>query len=1271
MPAISEIPAPPLPNWVVALKDAERTDGGPSIAASDLTIVKLAAPTVLNGSTIVYTITIANNGAVSATQINLVDTPPQDTEVINVNCTDCTKDAIVRTEIISSTLWSPLVTLTYTELITWYIPALNAGETITKVFSIDVPCKTEGIVLKNQAFINYQQGGGPGTGLSQQTATEVVIPNDEVGLSSLPSWCSETVRGVASLDWGDFDTDGYLDLVLASGIGTVIYRSEQGKLTRFWTHPRPAFDARWADFDGDGDLDLVSIGDGPDFISPGTNYVHRNNGGAFTTVSFTSNDGPGFRVEPGNFDIDSAIELALSHNVGGAVCGVRLYQFSGVVDNFNFIPAQCLQDNYTSAGLGAADYDNDGDLDLAMNEWNGTATKVLINSGVLNKTNFISITTNAKINSYDMAWGDYSGNGYLDLAVAYPWYLAVQVYENNYPGGFTLSQTINAGSYSVDWADFDQDGLIDSVVGAIPPRIYRYSGGSFSLFKQVSGSDSFIWKVRSADHDGDGDLDLVHSGVSKPTRLVSNLAPRLASTLSPIDSFRANSVAWGDSDSDGDLDLLFGVGGGSPDLGSRLYNNTNGNFSSSTQYISSGFGPHSAAFGDVNRDGKLDIAIATLGQIQIYLNGNSGSPNWSVASVARDLAWADADLSNNGSLDLLVGANGQNSFYLNSGLQSITSMPIWSSSEADDTRSVAWGFFNGDVFPDFAAGNDGQPSRVYRNNNGKDFTLVWSSPISNNTRSVAWGDYDSDGDMDLAVGNYNQTNYIYENLGGSLSQTPISISTAISNTTSLAWGDWNNDGNLELAVGNDSQKDQVYANVGQAGAPKLLLLWESAESYKTTGVAWGDKDNDGDLDLAISQESGGQNGVYENTYVRPAHLNSNFAADMPLPHNPSYVSVGQPGSADAAYFFSSAEVFSITTSLNPPTSTLIITIPFKVYDPDGTRNTLTNNAQGDPIAKINYEFSLDGGVTWKNATTATENFTGVTYRLGQSNPANNWTVGWNAGVDLNSSSEVVNDDVRFRITVVHQNRTGLVQRAMTSGVSLPFRVRKLQCIWPDNASIEYQGPITPNVSVRFEGDITNGEGQEFFSWDFGDNTAVVQAQDLNHTYVNNGIYTITLTVGGPDCPVTREAVTITQVIVGESFTETIYLPVILKSSDAGASSSTSITAPAITEPDIAMLDFAPDAPAQVTGLQGNIQAKEGTTRLEWRPNPPDDPALGYRVYRSTVGEGVFRQLADVPADMTTYTDATATCGHAYFVTAYNAQGEAIASTSSYYSPPCR
>ncbi len=1240
-----------LPEWITKLQSESQLNRSTALA-NDLTISKSGPDTILNGETIVYTITITNNSLTDdATQITLADTPPTDTEPSSVTCTNCTPDAITHTVPFLDGISGNDGEITYTDLITWFIPELKANTVTETVVSIEVPCETEGVILKNQAFINYQQGGMLGNGVSNQTSTKVILPDNAIGLLDKAGWCADTVRNVYDIDWGDFDNDGYLDLVLASGGSTTVFRNNQGNLEQFWLHPIQTFDARWGDFDNDDDLDIISIGDG---ITAGSNtpaYLHTYDSGSFTTTPFTLTR-QGFRIEPGNYDNDADLELAISYNVGNAPCGVELYQ-KDVTDIYTV--TECLQADRTSAGLAAADFDNDGDLDLAINEFNGTAMRVLVNDGGLSTSSTLPITTTLE-DAYGMAWGDYNEDGLLDLAVLFRDTGQVQVFRGTNTGGvisLDLFETIPLSGGSsprgVDWADFDGDGQVELIISDIPPKVYQFNG-TFTLFKTLSSFvDTQIWQAKGGDQNNDGDIDLVVAGTNLPSQIFPNIAPILsptvqALTLSPFNPFRANSVAWGDYDGDGDDDLLFGAGLGVTFPGSRLYDNTNGTFVLQHTLNNSGFGPHDAIFIDANGDNLLDITIATPSEIQIYLNGNTDTPHWQASSSTNALAWADFDLSNDASLDLFAGNNGQNGLFLNSGLQGSTSNPNSISNLSNNTSSIAWGYVDDDFYPDIAIGNDGAPSRVYRNNGDQTFTPVWTSTVQS-TRSIAWGDYDGDGDMDLAVGNFNQPNYIYNNDNGTLSPTGLPFSSNAPTddpTTSLAWGDWNNDGHLDLAVGNYGEKDRVYANLGSsAGSPNLISLWESDEEQQTTDIAWGDMDNDGDLDLAVSQDGNGKNGVYKNTYVLAPHTKDNdtFTEEMPLPQNPSYLSIRSPGGL--------TDIFSTDTS---DLEDLTIDIGFTVYDPDRSR-AACNSTNGDEVQVLNYQYSWNGGGTWYDAdVTGSSTFTARCR-------GRNRTITWNAGSDLNNNQgeETVSDNVRFRITIAHLNKTGPSKRASTSAVSPPFRVRNLTCSWPDNAAIMTSSPLSATIQGVFTGTVQKADGQTTFSWDFGDESESVEGQVAQHIYKLPGTYTITLTVDGPACPVARQAVA-TLLVQVENSPYSAYLPTIFK---ADSSEATTITGTPISTQKQNEI-------TQISDLQGKVETN--SVHLSWGIQPSN--VKGYRVYRAPMGTAMFEIIADVPHQQTTHIDSNMTCGYAYYVTKYNDQLESLPSTSTYFSPPC-
>ena len=388
------------------------------------------------------------------------------------------------------------------------------------------------------------------------------------------------------------------------------------------------------------------------------------------------------------------------------------------------------------------------------------------------------------------------------------------------------------------WGDWDGDGDLDLAVGNDGNnRVYANSGGDLAL-AWTSLEVEFTYSVAWGDWDGDGDLDLA-VGNDGNNRVYANGGRDLALAWTSPESDGTGRVAWGDWDGDGDLDLA---------VGNRVYTNVGGDLV--LAWTSADGGASSVAWGDWDGDGDLDLAVGS----RVYANvGGDLALAWTSpeSDDTRSVAWGDWD--GDGDLDLAVGNYaGNNRVYANSGGDLALA---WTSPESDDTRGVAWGDWDGDGDLDLAVGNSdvlsGQQNRVYVNSGG-DLALAWSSPESDGTRSVAWGDWDGDGDLDLAVGNgYDrnpgQQNRVYVNSGGDL---VLAWSSPESDrTSSVAWGDWDGDGDLDLAVGNygyPGQQNRVYVNSGG----NLALAWTSPESDGTRSVAWGDWDGDGDLDLA-------------------------------------------------------------------------------------------------------------------------------------------------------------------------------------------------------------------------------------------------------------------------------------------------------------------------------------------------------------------------------------------------------------------------------------
>jgi hypothetical protein len=208
----------------------------------------------------------------------------------------------------------------------------------------------------------------------------------------------------------------------------------------------------------------------------------------------------------------------------------------------------------------------------------------------------------------------------------------------------------------------------------------------------------------------------------------------------------------------------------------------------------------SVALGDVDGDGDLDLVAGNYNQAnRLYLNDGTATPFSGVtgSDITSDahytLSVALGDVDGDGDLDLVTGNGLQaNRLYLNDGTATPFSGVAGSdvSSDADDTTSVALGDVDGDGDLDLVAGNCGQANRLYLNDGTDDpFSGVTGSSItadSHATLSVALGDVDGDGDLDLVAGNGLQANRLYLNDG---TATPFSGVTGsdVSSDTDDTW----------------------------------------------------------------------------------------------------------------------------------------------------------------------------------------------------------------------------------------------------------------------------------------------------------------------------------------------------------------------------------------------------------------------------------------------------------------------------------------------------
>ncbi|TWT76891.1 ASPIC and UnbV [Posidoniimonas polymericola] len=292
-----------------------------------------------------------------------------------------------------------------------------------------------------------------------------------------------------------------------------------------------------------------------------------------------------------------------------------------------------------SASLG--DYDNDGDLDLFF-QGGGSAQRFyrnnLVENGHLSFTDLTSLVVPGGLGpSWSAAWGDYDGDGLVDIFVGQSNIGASgDSLHNN--AGFSFSNSsvavgLNDPGFhqNVAWNDIDGDHVLDLIIGMEGPEkheIYlQAADGTFDPVGALVGvQEDFGTKgygMAIGDTDGDGDLDIYISTCRSNNNIRNNFYEnQLAQTgvLSFVDIADSNGTqnfqnSYGaefvDMDDDGDLDLFVVGADARP---TKIFRNDGGNQFTDVDAItghallsdvSSDLGGGKAV--DYDNDGDLDL----------------------------------------------------------------------------------------------------------------------------------------------------------------------------------------------------------------------------------------------------------------------------------------------------------------------------------------------------------------------------------------------------------------------------------------------------------------------------------------------------------------------------------------------------------------------------------------------------------------------------------------------------------------------------------------
>jgi uncharacterized repeat protein (TIGR01451 family) len=311
-------------------------------------------------------------------------------------------------------------------------------------------------------------------------------------------------------------------------------------------------------------------------------------------------------------------------------------------------------------------------------------------------------------------------------------------------------------------------------------------------------------------------------------------------------------------------------------------NNGNGTFTKITNHIliNEKASTVAAVWADINNDGRKDVLLVNASQHKSKIFQNNGAGNFSEIKNSginphpeyyHGAAFADFD--NDGYVDLLMTNFFETRFHQlyrnngNSTFSPITDTPVTAESHRSMAPILA-DYDNDGLVDIFIPNGNNRPNSLFKNLGNFKFEKVEDDALSadaKNSVGAAWGDYDNDGWMDLIVVNASkQPNDLYKNLGNGTFQKVQNniVNEQTGDSHGAAWADLNNDGFLDLYITNDQGASFLYINNGLGNFTRKLEETISGNLGKSYGAAFGDFNKDGHLDLVVSTHTTGQTAFF-------------------------------------------------------------------------------------------------------------------------------------------------------------------------------------------------------------------------------------------------------------------------------------------------------------------------------------------------------------------------------------------------------------------------
>ncbi|MBL7994544.1 VCBS repeat-containing protein [bacterium] len=691
------------------------------------------------------------------------------------------------------------------------------------------------------------------------TLTVLLTPTQLRTQTFTDSGISLSAAIYGSTQWGDYDNDGDLDILLTGNSGggiavSKIYRNDNSIFTDIAAGLVGVYEgsSAWLDYDNDGDLDVLLAG-----WNGVTSYcrIYRNDAGIFTDINAGFFEGSyKSSVASGDYDNDGDLDIL----IGWANYDLRLYRNDHGV--FNLVPSTGLSISTNLGGkIAMGDYDRDGDLDVLIS---GTSGGII--TSIFNNDNGQFSDTNVGLVGVvgSVAWGNYDSDGDLDILLSGPTGATdTSIIYRNDNGSFV---NINAGLLGVgwglsSWGDFDGDGDLDVALAGGKGStdtlmIYRNDNGIFVNTQGLLGN-SAVW----GDFDSDGDLDILANSTGQITKIYvnnssqMNTIPLAPSSLSASINGTSLNLRWNrSSDNETSQDgltynLRIGKSPGGVDVFSPMSD------------ISTGF-RRIVQIGNVNQDSAWTIK-----------NLSNGTYYWSVQTVDNSFAGS-------------VFAS-EKIFTINANPPTITS---FTPTSGPIGTSVT---ITGTNFNTTAANNIVYFGAVKANvTNATSTSLSVTVPVGTTYAPITVTD------TTTGLAAYSSAPFVVTFSSSQIIDVSSFASkldfTAGTSPYTVAVGDIDGDGKADVAVVNEASNTvSIFRNTGTGGSSSFAAKVDFTTGTSPRGVAVGDVDGDGKPDVVITNNGGTTISVFRNTSTSGA-ITLDPKVDFTMGNGPNMVAIG-------------------------------------------------------------------------------------------------------------------------------------------------------------------------------------------------------------------------------------------------------------------------------------------------------------------------------------------------------------------------------------------